>query len=141
MSVLDEVCKPYYLADMVAQSHLSQDHADRIYTEGLKELADLRAERDLQYEKIQELEQENKFLKYAKDAFKNSAKVLQERITELEAENKRLKDKVAEFIYGEDHPDEVEKCEQCEDKFGGELVDGRCRNCRDNDFDKYGGKR
>ena len=34
----------------------------------------------------------------------------------------------------------VEKCEQCEVE-GEELTDGRCRNCRDNDFDKYGGRK
>ena len=95
----------------------------------------LRAERDLQFEKIQELE-------YELDAYKSIqvGKVMLD-VVSLQAENKKLKDKIAEFIYNEDHPDEVEKCEQCEDEFGGELVDGRCRNCRDNDFDKYGGRK
>jgi cell division protein FtsB len=72
--------------------------------------------------------------------YKSLSEALDKKIKEYETENKILKDKIAQLIYGEDHPDEVEKCEQCEDEFGGELVDGRCRNCRDNDFDKYGGR-
>ena len=46
MSALDEVCKPYYLADMVAQSHLSQHDADKIYADAAKELAELRSENE-----------------------------------------------------------------------------------------------
>ena len=48
-TALDEVCKPYYLADMVAQSHLSQSYTDRTYEYASKELASLRT-------RIEELE-------------------------------------------------------------------------------------
>ena len=46
MSAIDIALKPYYLADMVAQSHMSQNEADKVYIRAAIELSQLRTENE-----------------------------------------------------------------------------------------------
>lgn len=77
MSELDDVCKPFYIADQVSESHMSQFRGEETYRIAKEQLASLRG-------RVTELETAQ-----SKLVTRRLEIQLRARVTELEVENKQ----------------------------------------------------